>query len=72
VGDGGFAHVVIHFVVGGGFEDVIFGFGIVAEGFEVKTKVEVSVAEVVAAASSRPSRKSDSSARRSSGRKPPR
>jgi hypothetical protein len=50
MGDGGFAHVVIHFVVGGGFEDVIFGFGIVAEGFEVKTKVEVSVAEVVTTA----------------------
>lgn len=50
VGDGGFAHVVIHFVVGGGFEDVFLGFCIVAEGFEVEAEVEVSVAEVVTTA----------------------
>lgn len=49
VGDGGFAHVVIHFVVDGGFEDVCFGFGVVAEGFEVEAEVKVGVAEVVAA-----------------------
>jgi hypothetical protein len=48
VGDGGFAHVVIHFVVGGGFEDVLFGFGSVTEGFEVEAEVEVGVAEVIA------------------------
>jgi hypothetical protein len=47
--DGGFAHVMIHFVVGGGFENVVFGLGVVSKGFEVEAKIEMGVAEMVAA-----------------------
>ena len=50
MGDGGFAHVVIHFVVGGGFQDVLAGLIGLSQRFEVEAEVKVGVAEVIAAA----------------------
>ena len=45
---GDLAHVVVHFVGGGGEFDVTRGFVVVAEGFVVEAEVEVGVAELVA------------------------